>query len=279
VARPLRILASNALYHVMARGNARMTIFCDDRERLRFLALLACIVERFCVRCHAYCLMPNHYHLVIQTRDPNLSRAIQYLNGVYAQWWNRRHARVGHVMQGRFKAQLVQEEGYFLRVCRYVVLNPVRAGLVAHPSEWAWSSYAATEGSVPRLAFLHVDAVLGGADTVASRMAYRRFVLADDDDGVIRAAVRDETLTIGDEAFAARFRSEIDEADVTEVPRRIRRTGRLTLDELFKEIPDRQVRNQRIAEARERYCYTLREIAAHLDLHYASVSRIAAGQR
>jgi putative transposase len=130
VSRPLRILDAGALYHVVARGNAKMAIYHDDVDRRRFLTILETVVEQHQIECHAYCLMSNHYHLVIRTLEPNLSPAIQYLNGVYAQWWNKRHKRVGHVLQGRFKAQLMQREGYFLEACRYVVLNPVRAGLV-----------------------------------------------------------------------------------------------------------------------------------------------------
>src|SRR5262245_34754461 len=150
MSRPLRILAAGALYHVVARGNDRMAIYHDDVDRWRFLANLETVADQYRVECHAYCLMSNHYHLVLRTLEANLSSAIQYLNGVYAQWWNRRHGRVGHVLQGRFKAQLVQREGYFLEACRYVVLNPVRAGLVNDVEDWPWSSYHYTAGFAPR---------------------------------------------------------------------------------------------------------------------------------
>ena len=117
-------------YHVTARGTGRMTIYRDDRDRRTFLHLLAAIVAPYRLHCLAYCLMDNHYHLVATTLDANLSRAIKHLNGTYAQWWNHRHGRPGHVFQGRFGAQVIEDDLYLLAACRYVVRNPVRAGVV-----------------------------------------------------------------------------------------------------------------------------------------------------
>ena len=110
------------------------------------LALLADVVQRYALRCHAYCEMTNHYHLAVTTTEANLSRALQQLNGDYAQWWNWRHQRVGHVFQARFNAQIVQDDAYLVNVCRYIVLNPVRAGIVCSPELWPWSSYRAMAG-------------------------------------------------------------------------------------------------------------------------------------
>ena len=144
----------------MARGNGKMRIFLDDRDYRRFVYVLSETMVTFAVRCWNYCLMPNHYHLTIQPSRPNLSKAIARLNGVYGLWWNRRHGQVGHVFQGRFKDQIVDREGYLITLSRYVVMNPVQAGLVSHPQDWHWSSYRATVGlsSVP--AFLDVSATL-----------------------------------------------------------------------------------------------------------------------
>jgi len=146
MARPLRIEYDGALYHVTSRGNERKSIFRDDADRKLFLKTLSQVTDRFNWVCHAYYLMNNHYHLVIETPDGNLSKGMRELNGVYTQAFNRRHHRVGHLFQGRFKGILVQKESHFLEVCRYVVLNPVRAKAVKHPREWAWSSYRATGG-------------------------------------------------------------------------------------------------------------------------------------
>lgn len=146
MARPLRLEHENAVWHLTARGNEQRNIFRDDVDRDRFLLLLSQTVIRFGWRLFAWVLMSNHYHMVVQTPQPNLSRGMQWLNGRYAQWFNRRHDRSGHLFQGRFDGRLVEQESYLLTVARYVVLNPVRARLVAHASDWRWSSYRQTAG-------------------------------------------------------------------------------------------------------------------------------------
>jgi putative transposase len=273
VSRPHRILAAGGLYHVMARGNAKMAIYCDDVDRHHFLTVLEAVVELYPIECHAYCLMSNHYHLVVRTPEPNLSTAIQYLNGVYAQWWNKRHARVGHVLAGRFKAQLIQRDGYFLEACRYVVLNAVRAGLVENVEDWTWSSYAATAGLVPCPQLLTTRLILGSR-SAATRRDYRAFIAAGTRDSEVAAAIRSPVLIVGSDEFAAAHRDLIEQADPTEVTRRDRSIGRPTLADLFTGARDKQERNLRIREARGRFGYRLSEIAAHVCLHYGSVSRI-----
>jgi REP element-mobilizing transposase RayT len=275
MSRPLRILAHSALYHVVARGNNRSAIYHDDVDRRRFLAILETVIERYRVECHAYCLMSNHYHLVVRTLEPNLSSAVQYLNGVYALWWNRRHARVGHVLQGRFKAQLVEREGYFLQACRYVVLNPVRAGLVCRVEDWSWSSYRATAGLGPRPGWLTTALILG-AHPSAGWQSYRGFIGAGVSESEWTRALRSDAPVVGSEAFATAHRCLIEQAHLTEVVRRHRTLGRPTLGELFADVVDRSLRDIRIREARNRFHYRLSEIARHLSLHYGSVSRIAA---
>jgi putative transposase len=145
----------------MARGNGRMSIFLDDTDYRQFVHLLGDVVEDLEIQCWNYCVMPNHFHATLCPTLPNLSEALRRINGRYAQWWNRRHGRVGHVFQGRFKDQIVQREGYLAALCRYVAMNPVRAGLVTRPEDWEWSSYAATTGQRPLPSFLAVDLVLG----------------------------------------------------------------------------------------------------------------------
>jgi putative transposase len=178
MARPLRIEYDGALYHVTSRGNEGKRIFQDDDDRELFLNTLSRVNERFHWICHAYCLMGNHYHLVIETPDGNLSKGMRQLNGVYTQAYNRRHHRVGHLFQGRFKGILVQKESHYLEVCRYVVLNPVRAKAVKQPREWPWSSYRATGGlaRVPRC--LTVEEVLSyfGQRRGRAQEKYREYV-------------------------------------------------------------------------------------------------------
>jgi len=141
MARPLRLESAGALYHVTARGDRGEDIYLDDADREDFLALLGEVCDRFNWAIHAYCLMTNHYHLLVETPDGNLSRGMRQLNGVYTQASNRRRRRVGHVFQGRYKAILVQKEAYLLELSRYVVLNPVRARVVGQAGEWPWSNY------------------------------------------------------------------------------------------------------------------------------------------
>jgi putative transposase len=148
MARPLRLEFEGALYHVTSRGDRREPIFEDDTDRRRLLEIVEQGMERFDAVVFAYCLMDNHYHFVLHTHQPNLSRLMRHINGVYTQAYNRRHRKVGHLFQGRFKAVLVDKDAYLLEVCRYVDLNPVRAGMVRRPQDWTWSSYRAHTGKV-----------------------------------------------------------------------------------------------------------------------------------
>jgi len=162
LARLLRLEFAGALYHVTARGNERHTIFLGDgtTDRVRFLEVLGDVCKRFNWICHAYCLMSNHYHLLIETPEANLSRGMRQLNGVYTQYVNRAHERIGHLFQGRFKGILVEKESYLLELARYIVLNPVRAGMVRAPGEWPWSSYLATAEEEVSPPFLTTDWLL-----------------------------------------------------------------------------------------------------------------------
>ena len=220
--------------------------------------------------------MSNHYHAVLRTLEPNLSSAMQHLNSVYAQWWNRRHRRVGHVFQGRFKAQLIQRDGYFLEACRYVVLNPVRGRLVEKVEDWPWSSYAACAGLAPRPALLATGLLLGTCSAAEYR-EYRAFIAAGVSSTEVARALRSDLPVVGSEAFAAAHRRHIDQADPTEVVRRNRSIGRPTLEALFNDTRDKRTRNLKIREARRSFQYRVSEIARFLSLHYGTVSRISAG--
>jgi len=127
MARPLRLEFPGAVYHITARGNARQPIVADDADRQRYVNALAREVSQQNWHCYAWCLMDNHYHLLIETPEGNLAAGMRHLNQVYTQAFNRRHGRVGHVLQGRYKSILVEKDSYLLELCRYVVLNPLRA--------------------------------------------------------------------------------------------------------------------------------------------------------
>jgi putative transposase len=211
MARQRRIQLPGLIRHVMSRGNGRMHIFLDDVDYRHFVYLLGDVVEEYNIECWNYCAMPNHYHATLRPRAPNLSDAVKRLNSVYAQWWNRRHAHVGHVFQGRFKDQVVQREGYLQALCRYVALNPVRAGLVPHPSDWAWSSYAATVGVRPVPAFLAVSSVLaqfGGNELPTMQRRFAEFVLDERVEECTDDRIRSSERILGDGSFKKAVRAE-----------------------------------------------------------------------
>jgi len=161
MSRPLRIEFPGAVYHVTSRGDRREPIYRDDADRLCQLDVLASALARFDADVLAYCLMGNHYHIVVQTHAGQLSRLMRQLNGVYTQAFNRRHGLVGHLFQGRFKAVLVDSDSYLVALCRYVERNPVAAGLVPRPADWTWSSCRAHLGLAPAPPWLAADALHG----------------------------------------------------------------------------------------------------------------------
>lgn len=179
MARALRVHYEGAVYHVTSRGNERKNIVRSHKDRELFLKVLAQVVEDHKVVCHAWVLMDNHYHLLVETPGANLAKAIRHLNGVYTQKFNRRNNRIGHLFQGRYKAIHVEKGAHLLELCRYVVLNPVRARMVKHPRKWLWSSYRATAGIGKKENWLETDWVLGqfGKGYKQAQRAYRKFVL------------------------------------------------------------------------------------------------------
>jgi putative transposase len=208
MARPLRIELAGGLYHVTTRGDRREAIYRDDADREAWLAVFAEVCARFNWRCHAYCQMTNHYHVVVETAEGNLSKGMRQLNGVFTQRVNRRHGLVGHLFQGRFKGILVERDTYLLELARYVVLNPVRAGMVADAGDWAWSSYPAMLGRVPAPPWLETDWVLGqfGPARAAAQAAYAAFVA----EGVGRSSVWDGLrcqVFLGTDGFVERHRA------------------------------------------------------------------------
>ena len=275
MARPLRIEFPGALYHVTSRGNARQRVFRDDEDRDMFLATLAWVVGRFGWRCHAYCLMDNHVHLLIETLQPNLSRGMRQLNGVYTQRFNRRHRKVGHLFQGRFKAILVEKEEYLLELARYIVLNPVRAKTVKMPERYPWSSYRAMVGLVPVPPALATDWILNQfADTRATaRRRYARFV----HDGIGVPGPWEEVkgqVLLGSEAFIERLTPQLQECSTREIPKRQRLVHRPSLRTLLAGVDSKTARNIAMAQAYLKHGYTLSEISRAVGLHYATISRL-----
>jgi len=277
MSRPLRIEYGEAVYHVTSRGNDRKSIFKGDKDQGMLLNTLEEVNDRYHWLCHAYCLMNNHYHLVIETPDGNLSKGMRQLNGVYTMRFNRRHGSVGHVFQGRYKAILVQKESHLLEVCRYVVLNPVRAKGVEVPERWRWSSYRATAGTERVHPCLTVGWVLGqfGSKKRRAEKRYRAFVMDGIGGGRIWDDVKGQSI-LGDGDFVKRF---VDYArgyeGVKEIPKVQRYLNRPSLTEIFKiSRGDKRRRDREITEAVKRWGYSEREVADYLRLHYSTVSRL-----
>lgn len=269
MARPLRLQFPGGHYHVISRGNNRKPVFCDDVDRAWFLHTLDRVSTRLDWRILAYCLMNNHYHLFLETPGPSLARGMRDLNGSYAQAFNRRHGCVGHVFQARYKSILVERSSYFLELARYIVLNPVRAGLCGAPDEWQWSSHRAMLGLAPRLAQLAVDRMFGTIDVDASslRESYAAFVDAGLDEAEPRSEVRN-TAILGSEAFV---RDVIDRipAISLEVTRKDR-----TSRPLRRYEDEATNRDDAIRSAYASGAYSLTEIARYFKLHLSTVSKI-----
>jgi putative transposase len=225
MARPLRIEFPGGLYHVTSRGDRREEIYLDDADRTHWLALFGHVCKRFNWVCHAYCLMDNHYHIVVETAEGNLSRGMRQLNGVYTQTFNRAHNRVGHVYQGRYKAILVEKESYLLELTRYVVLNPVRAGRVNNVDQWPWSSYSAMIGRSSRPEWLQTDWILGqfGKQRKRAVAAYKDFVRARVGLPSVWNDLRGQ-IYLGKEEFVKTMRRHVQsDSTISEIPRAQRR--------------------------------------------------------
>jgi hypothetical protein len=225
--------------------------------------------------------MDNHYHLLIETPDGNLSEGMRQLNGFYTQKFNRSHGRTGHVFQGRFKSIVVDKDSYLLELCRYIVLNPVRAGIARHPKDYPWSSYRATAGLKKKLDFLSMDWILAqfGNDRKQAQQEYRRFVLAGINEESPWKKLAGQCL-LGDGPFLEKlFPLLRKKAEFTEIPRVQRFALRPSVEELFPEGQSKPHRNKTIATAHIEYGYSQQSIAAHLGLHYATVSKIIKKER
>jgi REP-associated tyrosine transposase len=283
MARPLRVEFAGAIYHVTARGNARAAIFHDDADRELFLSVLGEVAERMRWLVHAMCLMDNHYHLLIETPEGNLSRGMRQMNGVYTQRYNRRHARVGHIFQGRFKAILVERESYLLELARYIVLNPVRARVVEDPGRYRWSSYQATIGKVVQPPWLNTDWLLSqfAKTRPVAQQRYAKFVSEGRNVPSPWTQLQGQVL-LGCEAFGERIdRLLSGKRELKEIPRAQRLANRPGLARLFSAAACRakETRDAAIREACLRHGYTAASVARAANIHYSTVSKILKGER
>lgn len=278
MARPIRLQFPGAIYHIFARGNRQERIFLDDDDRSNFLKLLANVTQRFNWLCHAYCLMGNHYHLLIETPEGILDRGMQYLNSVYAQRFNRKHNKVGHLLQGRYTAKLVDGNLHFLLTARYVNRNPVDAQMVEDAARWKWSSYRATVGKEKTPDFLTVDQVLScmSLDQKNAQEFFQYFVHADigkNGEGMIDLILSENNKT----RLEILLRPILDmKQSVAPVQRKQRILARPTLEELFSDVDtlEKKKRNSMIVDAFRFHGYTQSEIGRFLNLNRSTISKI-----
>ena len=295
MSRPLRLEFAGALWHVTSRGNEKREIFRDEADREVFLAILGRTVGLFRWTLHAYVLLRNHFHLLVETPEPTLSRGMRQLNGLYTQAFNRRHRRVGHLLQGRFKSVLVDKETHFLELSRYLALNPVRAGAARSARAWPWSSYRATAGLAAAPAWLETDATLRrfGAKKGPAEEAYRKFVADGKDSGYDPWEQVQGQVYLGSDDFveAAERRAEgRGEAGKARRPRLVRsgslserleeaaeRLG-VSLEEM-KRHPRWHIRERRLLawDVRRRGLFRLQEIGVALGVGAAQVSVLIRG--
>lgn len=225
----------------MSRGSLKQKIFLDNVDRLNFVRKLSEVVTSHEWSCYAYCLMDNHFHLLLETPQANISEGMHMLNSDYCDYFKRKYDGVGHVLQGRFDSPLVESEAHLMAIIRYIPINPGEAGLVSEPGQWRWSSYRAISGLNPAPGFLDVEYTLSifSDDIEAARKAYIRFV----SEGPLLERLTDQM-------------------------------GRLTLQELFQGAWNKHLRNMAIHIAHFEYDYTINEIAAYLKLYRTTVSRV-----
>ncbi len=272
MARPLRIEFAGALCHITARGNARLDIYLIDEDRQRFLALLHRACDRYQWQCHAYCLMPNHYHLLIETQMPTLSKGMKYINGTYTQAFNRHHQRVGHVFQGRFKGILVDKDSYMLELARYIVLNPVRARMVRSVKDWPWSSYRATAGQAKAHALLTTDWILSnfGRTRRIAQEKYKAFVKAGKNQPSPWKYLKNQ-IYLGSDKFVEEMQCKIDpEQSLKDIPK-LQKIRPVKPISFYKE--KYKNRNKAMAEAYRSGHYTLAKVGDEFGVSYATVSR------
>lgn len=282
MARPLRIEFPGALYHVTSRGDRREPVFVDDTDREALLAVVAQAMQRFDAQVLAYCLMGNHYHFVLHTRQANLSRLMRHVNGVYTQLFNGRHGKVGHLFQGRFNAVLVDREAYLLEVCRYVELNPVRADMVSEPAAWPWSSYRAHVGEATTPAWLDTDGLHGymlqrpaatPADHRRAAMRYAKHVAAGHGVDLWSTGLRQQ-IYLGDADFIDRMQALADPG--RKASRETPKAHRAKVRQLPYWLERSSSRAEALRRAHTEGAMTMTAIARELGLSVSRVSRLIA---
>jgi putative transposase len=258
------------LHHVMSRGNDKREMFIDDIDYARYLELLERSAHRFSVHVDGYCLMWNHVHLLLRPTACPLWRLMHHVNSAYCGWFNRRHGRVGHVLQGRYKAQIIEGGPSFLRVLRYVMLNPVTAGYVLRAQDWAWSSFRRTAGLENGPTFLSLGNVwdmFDPSDRVHAQQCFQRFVDQPSVENELASG-----LLVGSDGFVRHFEPSLAvHRENRELLCAERFAARPSLSELLPEVTRGPTTHQAASRAFHVHAFTLREIAEHVGVSPSAV--------
>jgi len=267
MARPLRIEYEGAFYHIVQRGTERKSVFKEDKDKQRFLAYLETTFLRYRSICHAYCLMDNHYHLIIETPGANITKIMHYLNTSYAVYFNTKYRRVGPLYQGRFKSIIVQADEYLHHLSRYIHLNPVRAKIDEDPVKYKWSSYNSYLGKNKKPAWLEIGFVMSnfGKKIAPARKRYREYVLGGigKEVGIIKENIH-KGLVLGDIDFMREIKERfVKNKTDKEIPmiRDILIEGELSKEEIEKVV------KEKIAEIKE-----IRKVTIYLLRKYTQKS-------
>jgi len=279
--RKPRLEFPGAIYHIHQRGNHQEHIYVDHADSVLFMKLLRDVIERMNWICHAYCLMGNHYHLLIEIPDGILSRGMAWLNGMYTKKFNRKYNVSGHLFQGRFKSRLIEDNMQFLTTARYIVRNPIEAHIVESAEHWPWSSYKPTVGMIAPPKYLFVDDILSCLSTNRrkAQLFFQKLVhmdLKNNDDQII-TLFQKVYAEQREPVFQKRIRTILDVRNsLGPIPRTQRILSRPQLKELFNgyEYDDLKTRNKIISEAFKLYAYTQSELAAYLELNRTTISKI-----
>lgn len=272
MARSLRIEYPNALYHVVSRGNSRQKIFKNKNDFEQFMIIFDDVLDRHNWICHSYCLMSNHYHLLIETPDANLSQGMRHLNGVYTQKFNYIHKNVGHLFQGRYKAIVVEKEKYLFELMRYITLNPVRAKLAKRPEDWRWGSYR-------EVVYNKKDKLVNPRtilDKFGSILEFKKFVNQKINDKSVWDELYND-IVLGTHEFRNKLQSYIlkERKSSKEISKKSRFIGRPSLLKLFEGVvSNKEKRNELVYRANIEYGYSLTKIGEYLNVHYSTLSKI-----
>ena len=275
MARAPRVTYKGATHHVMSRANDKRQLFMDDDDRFAFLELMSVAKEQYDVEWEMFVLMNTHFHAKVRTPHGNISDAMQFVLGCFAESWNRRHGRRGHLLEGRFKSPLIEDGRYAFTVVRYIALNPVQAGYVEHVSQWRWSSHRALAGLETPPTFLEVDWLQNYFDGPTLRDCqgqYRRFIDASENEPIELC----DRVATGSERFASNVRELIGRTmHRVSVPRSYRALARPPLGALFVDLgDDLERRNHMVLRAQVVYGYKQSEIARTLGVHPNTISKI-----